>query len=382
MPFCSFVRSRQLNYVGWLGYDNLGDIALFKAIRDVFSQYSYSLIPLKNCFGARILNPVTIIGGSTGIPDWIERLRFTKFNYIFGAGVKDPVFPGYNYIFKDDLKVKLMLDRLKFFRYIGVRGEKSRNQLNKWGIGSEVIGDPCFSLRPHKSIRRIDNRVVISVGSDGILWGMNEEYVYREISQVCRTLKKEGYEIILIPFWKENVHRVKKLSIEEQVKFFDDWFDVQKTLDYIASSKILIGEKLHSIGLSATAGTPFIGLEYQPKCRELAESVGFEEYMVRTDEISEKKVMSLFNCLLNNYEEKIEDLNQRIDLYREKQRNFAVKIVQDIDSTSDHFWRDSSFIKETISEIFWRADLLAHNNRILWKTWDQLLFSHFLNFFT
>jgi len=118
-------------------------------------------------------------------------LRPTTYSYVFGAGVKDPVFYGYNDIFRDRWKVKVMMEKLRMFRLIGVRGNISQSLLAKWGIHSEVIGDPCLSLRISNPSKKSDRKIAISLGSDGILWGMNEERVFREVAKVCRSLRKK-----------------------------------------------------------------------------------------------------------------------------------------------------------------------------------------------
>ncbi len=174
---------KRINYVGWLGFGNLGDSALYIAIKSILNPYSYDLnLPNEPSENRKSLSPVTIIGGSTGIPDWIQDFKFAKLNYIFGAGVKDPNFPGYKYLFKDSLKTKVAIERLKIFKNIGVRGVASLNLLMKWGIKSEVIGDPCFSLRSIIQ-KKDEKKIAINIGSDGILWGMNEESVFRQVAK-------------------------------------------------------------------------------------------------------------------------------------------------------------------------------------------------------
>ena len=108
-------NKRRINYVGWLGQDNLGDEALYSAIQNIFS--SYQLVPVgAGCEDHSISSPVTIIGGSTGIPEWFEWLRPTTLSCVFGAGVKDPSFFGYEYIFRNKMKVSVMIEKLRLFR--------------------------------------------------------------------------------------------------------------------------------------------------------------------------------------------------------------------------------------------------------------------------
>jgi hypothetical protein len=370
---------RRINYLGWLGEGNLGDEALYKAIKGLFSPFK--LVPAMMDLGDHsIVSPITIIGGSTGIPDWIESIRPTHYNYIFGAGVKDPSFYGYDNIFREVLKISVATKRLKIFRGIGVRGDFSKDLLAKWGIQSEVIGDPCFSLQPDSSVKRADDKIAISVGSDGILWGMNEERLIREVAKVCRNLRSEGYELVLLPFWSKNVNRVRKMAKEEEITFFESWYDIQSTLDLIAGCKVLIGEKLHSLGLSAAAGTPFIGLEYQPKCRELAQSVGFENYTIRTDQVSEDKIMKLFNNLSDNYEEMRKQLTAKVDVYQKKQKQFAIRIIRDVESLSEYYWNVPR-ANRLVKNFFWKTDLFFHEKPALWHAWNRVFFLHAMQYF-
>jgi polysaccharide pyruvyl transferase WcaK-like protein len=375
-------KNRQLIYYGWLGYHNLGDEALYRAISSIFSSYSYKFVPIQaDAFYGfnREYSPVTIVGGSTGIPDWMDCLRPTRYSYVFGAGVKDPSFYGYDYVFTQKQKVSVWKNRLKSFRYIGVRGEISKQTLAKWGIDSQVIGDPAFSLRPSESLEKAEKRIAINFGSDGILWGMNDSNVVREIASVIRILKKEGYEVILVPFNGKNAPLVQEVANQEAVSFFDNWFNVESTVNLLASCKLLIGERVHSLALSAAAGTPFVGIEFQPPCYEVAQSVGFEDYTIRTDAVSGAKILSLLNVLLENYEVMRTRLMRRVEMYRRKQAEFATQISQDIESLPENYWNVST-ARKTINNLFWRADAVFWKRAELWKAWDSLLFSRTLKY--
>jgi hypothetical protein len=374
-------NKRRINYVGWLGQDNLGDEALYSAIQNIFS--SYQLVPVgAGCEDHSISSPVTIIGGSTGIPEWFEWLRPTTLSCVFGAGVKDPSFFGYEYIFRNKMKVSVMIEKLRLFRYIGVRGYLSKELLMNFGIKSEVIGDPVLSLKPTENKKKDENKVAVSLGSDGILWGMDEERLFHEIAIVCRNLKKEGFEPILIPFWTQNVAAIKKIAVKERIDFFDNWLDVTSTLNLIASCKVLVGQKLHSLVFSAAAGTPFISLAYQPKCYDFTQSVGFEHYTIRTDKVTERNVLSLFADLLENYRELQGKLVQTVETYREKQKNFALRISRDINLLSDYLWMPPDRQRRMRNNVFWSADFMLHRQTALWYAWNKLFFLHMARYFT
>lgn len=52
-----------------------------------------------------------------------------------------------------------------------------------------------------------------------------------------------------------------------------------------ASADLVIGERLHAVVLATAVGTLFAAVEYRPKLRDFARSIGQERAVVRTDEI-------------------------------------------------------------------------------------------------
>lgn len=228
-------------------------------------------------------------------------------------------------------------------------------------------------------MEKAEKRIAINFGSDGILWGMNDSNVVREITSVIRILKKEGYEVILVPFNGKNAPLVQEVANREAVGFFDNWFNVESTVNLLASCKLLIGERVHSLALSAAAGTPFVGIEFQPPCYEVAQSVGFEDYTIRTDAVSEAKILNLLKILLENYEDMRRQLIHRVELYRKKQADFATQISQDIESLTENYWNVSK-ARKTVNNLFWRTDTVFWKRAELWKAWDSLLFSRILKY--
>ncbi len=204
---------------------------------------------------------------------------------------------------------------------------------------------------------------------------------FGKLPKVCRNLKNKGYDLILIPFSQNNVERLRVFSQKENIFFFEDWFNVESTLNLIANCKLLIGQKMHSLGLSAVAGTPFIGLEYQPKCRELADSVGFNDYIIRTDEISQEKIMRLIDSLIQNYDSLQYTLENKVELYRKRQKIFAAKIMEDIEKLPDYFW-ESTFQKKIVNEAYWAVDSLVSKKGLIWYCWNKLIFDYTWSVFT
>ncbi len=61
--------------------------------------------------------------------------------------------------------------------------------------------------------------------------------------------------------------------------------DLEASLRLIASADLVIGERLHAVVLAAAMATPFVAVEYRPKLRDFAASVGREDSVLRTDEM-------------------------------------------------------------------------------------------------
>lgn len=361
-----------INYVGWVGHQNIGDEALYRVIQNLFHSYRFIY------YQGTAHSQVTFFGGGTLLPllcTSVEpNVRPTKFNYVFGTGVLDPVFYGRWH--------PVAVERLKSFnfRFIGVRDIFSKNILNEWGIKSEVIGDPCLSLEPCPNKRRYDKRVAVNIGSDGLVWGGNEEIVFQEITKVCHTLKTHGYQPVIIPFNKEDFGRIKESPLNN-FEIFREWFDVNSVLDFISSCKILIGERLHSTIFSSCTFTPFISINYRPKCLHFAETMGFEKYAVRTDELTSKKIMDLFFDVMNNWCELNNSLEKAVTFYRKKQATFVERITSDIETLPDYKWVPPNM--SHVKNVFWNVDSLlnVHSSK-LWPIWSKCIFLRLLKFLT
>lgn len=362
---------KRINYVGYHVRGNQGDEALYNINRTIFSKYDFELLPVDSA-NEEQYGQVTLIGGGSIVPVCISWTRPTKYVYVFGAGVLDPLFYGYE---------PLLIDRLRRinFRFFGVRGNISKAFLENWGIRSEVIGDPCLSLKPRAARSKDRSRVGINIGAGfkGGSWG-SQKQVLKEMAKVCRILKNEGYDLVLIPFWTENVPEISELSKSENINVFDDWADIEATLQLISECGIFIGEKLHSIVFSAAANTPFISLAYAPEHFDFLESIGFSKYSIRTSDVKAEKVMTLIDDLTNNYERMQRELVTRVNEYRERQGQFVARMVSDIESLPENKWNARVDSK---TRILWDTDtFLFRNTYKLWKVWNRLFFLHVMGY--
>ena len=69
--------------------------------------------------------------------------------------------------------------------------------------------------------------------------------------------------------------------------------NVTKLLPRIESCEVFIGQRLHSVVMASACGVPSIALEYQPKARDFQTSIGREDWVLSTSEISASRLYSL-----------------------------------------------------------------------------------------
>lgn len=336
------LSKNKISYVGWIGYGNIGDQALYLASKRLLKDYDLSLDCLwsgQNKVQRLIRNygsKVTFFGGGTIIPLWFTKGKNKRrnLNFAFGLGVRNPSFWG-NFessVINDFREWKL--DR------ISVRGYISQKLLADWGIESEVIGDPVLHLQPkeRKDICK-SGSVVINIGkSEGNIHGFNETKVLKEVTKFCQYLENKGYNLILIPFWSKDVNYIKELHGQLKRATFKNYVKndiiaddaISEIIDIISECDFLVGEKLHSIVLSAACYKPFISLEYQPKCFDFSSSVGFEDYNIRTDLLSFEILVEKYTDLMKNEKMMIDKLTSNVNDFRNKMVNFIDLVKSDI----------------------------------------------------
>ncbi len=353
-------QERAITYVGWAGHGNIGDEALYHVNEKLFKQYR--LAPTQR----EKYSKVSLFGGGTLLPLYACSIFPNKYNYAIGVGVHHPSFWGYFDSFTADMM------RRHHFRFLGVRGNISKNLLKSLGVESYVTGDTCLLLEASTHKRKDEFIAInVSVPPDG-MWG-NPELLLREITEFCTCLKADGYQPVLIPFWKGDAIVARRVSEAADIDVFEEWTDIRKVLDFIASCNLLIGERLHSVVFSAATFTPFVCMEYQPKCLDFAESVGFEKYTIRTNQVNSLRLMRLFWDLLDNWRCMQSLLIRKVEEYRKKLREFAVQISEDIESLPKDKWAIPGTVFDTKSRILLGSEFLLYNkNKNLWNAWNIL----------
>lgn len=370
-PLCG---SKVLNYVGWTGHGNMGDQALYKAIQNVFG--AYKLAPTTNSLVLRppqLYSGITLFGGGTLLPIWATSAMANRFNYAYGVAVVDPSFFEFQYGVRTRAFYELAIQRTKdfSFRLIGVRGLMSKRLLESWRIKSQVIGDPCLLFKPDLSLKKDSDLVAVSVGSSEPyepVWGKTED-VAKEVTKFCSILTGEGYDVVLVPFSDVDIPHIRRVSKETGLPIFGQYRNAQATIDFVSTCHVLVGQRLHSAVFSAAALTPFLSIEYHPKCGEFSESVGFQEYVLRAYGASAENLSRKFRRLINNWDNLRDTLKENVEFYRERLLTFASRITKDIESLPDTKWRPPEIWKRTEFQVMNNLELRSPS---IWRLWNRM----------
>ncbi len=89
-------------------------------------------------------------------------------------------------------------------------------------------------------------------------------------------------------------------------------FSHEAFLSRVENLDLLVAMNLHAGILAAVANVPFVSLEYQPKCRDFAATIGWEEFLVRTDDLEPGKLIDRVSAVMVQLEAKRGELCRRM----------------------------------------------------------------------
>lgn len=278
------VPNTRIEYVGFTGQRNLGDDAVLAAIRRLMPWAEIDI---------NLSNPdVLMLGGGTLFNSgnhYLNRLRRLDGpdmeRVVFGTGVRNPDYWGYTERLEDWNPI------LDSALSVGVRGPDSLAIMRRWGYKGpvDVIGDPALSFQRPDDVQTVPGRVVLCpLYTGGDCWGGNDGVVFDEMARTIDRMQAEGRDVVMMtahPADDRWAIEIMRRSGHPDMEYVAGYSDLDATLRLLASAELVIGERLHAVVLAAAVGSPFVALEYRPKVRDFARSIGAEEVVVRTDEM-------------------------------------------------------------------------------------------------
>jgi polysaccharide pyruvyl transferase WcaK-like protein len=320
-------------YLGWHGRGNLGDDAIYDAVRLQLAgatfldlpRFPYEIIFATATGLNRTLRRSTqVMGGGTlvGRRDWrrwvTRGLSLTRGNgsYAIGVGVEDPVFVGCRSgSHKQELKRWAPI--LSRFHTVSVRGPRSAELLSDLGLNVEVSGDPALLL-PRPRIAPEDGLIGVNLGFGDDLWGHDPQMVTDEMSRALRQLSSQGYRFVGV-LMNRSDRRWTEAALRDISADIVAPADAEGAARELARCSVAIVSRLHAGILAALSSTPVISLEYQPKCRDFALSIDDERSLLRTDKLTHGAVVDAVgdafadsSSIRANTQAAVEGLRQRL----------------------------------------------------------------------
>jgi polysaccharide pyruvyl transferase WcaK-like protein len=106
---------------------------------------------------------------------------------------------------------------------------------------------------------------------------------------------------------------------------------VKETIDKLETFDVFIGLRLHSVIFSYCATTPAVLIEYRPKARDFMQSIGMDDFNVRTDAFTAEKGRHLVETLYAGLEGVRQKASARCRDYREglfRERDAVLEILR------------------------------------------------------
>ncbi|MBI1823694.1 MAG: polysaccharide pyruvyl transferase family protein [Nitrospirae bacterium] len=348
--FSHLIRRSRNNilYGGWLGHQNFGDEAVFSGIqslfwehRTIFNSDGVDRLLLSDhvkeyCFSDFMIGGGTLINRSKWrfLGNLQNAVRRNKEILVFGTGVANPDFwMGRRDVWQDSSEFWKGI--LKDASFVGVRGPSSQEILSSWGIPDvKVIGDPVLVYGiEHPSTEEPQKRLGLNCGvTRNVLWGKSDENVIVFFSDLCKYFREKGWEISFFSVFPEDTRFIREVirryNPDEPIEVFEAYLhSTEDALKYFEKVDVFLGEKLHSCVAAACTYTPFVTLEYRPKCLDFAKSVGMEAWCMRTDQLNLMDSVSKVEEIYNHCRTYRSHLYSVVAKYKKKLWESTIKIL-------------------------------------------------------
>lgn len=176
----------------------------------------------------------------------------------------------------------LAVGALKNCRLLSWRDEKSMRLAAELGLGNLpnfAVSDPVLLWQPQavECVKR--ESVVLSLRP----W---KNFDIGAAADLVRNLRAAGERVVLLPLYYGKDGQPgedERLAAEINRRLGADAAEVaavhtpEEVWSVIGSAKLVVGMRLHSLIMAASAGVPSVAISYDPKVSAFAESMGIEE---------------------------------------------------------------------------------------------------------
>jgi polysaccharide pyruvyl transferase WcaK-like protein len=336
-----------VTYLGAAAAINIGDVALFDAIRGLLP--GLHLVPnaptstLSHPLFHRVVEPTAnlmlrggrparavMLGGGTLLNDVYFQGMLRRYAQqglplcLFGTGVESIEMHGD--------RLDQVADVLKDGALISVRDPHAQRALANHGVDAPVIGDPAVALcKPviRESLAERP-RVGVNVGSNrhGLL--APQEQITDAVADTVQKLVDKGWEPRF--FAMHEYDRQELVGLAERFGYGPEsvWYkpqDWQSLLDEMAEMQLIVSQRMHGVILGTGCGCPSISIAYRPKCLHYMESIGMEAQCFRADTVDHASLWAGVEDVLNQYPQMSRAAAEGTSKLRESLADFAQRVT-------------------------------------------------------
>lgn len=211
-----------------------------------------------------------------------------------------------------------------------VRDEESHQALQQMGVTQNVkLGsDLVFTYEALETQARNPKKVTLNLRP----W-KNEEGFLAVFEAFVHDLLDQGYEVVLVPLqvgFDDRVLRALHDRIRHPGLSLLPCEPIEDIISSIASSKVFIGMRLHSLILSALVETPFVGISYDPKVNAFTTAMG-QGHIENLDQLTLERLRDQFQKVLDQEESYLAQLEKGRETAKylaEVNRTVMKKLIQ------------------------------------------------------
>jgi len=297
-------------YFGEIESKNLGDVAVYTALHECYSlgKQITPITPGSEFTGPSLQQELKqyssiMIGGGTQFTPMNTIYLKTIFQsndrvWSFGTGVGSCGFCEHPE--PDLLGIACFLSRI---HPLTVRGPLSQEALHKYGIHSEVIGDPALGYAKDQIFFRGGKRILVNLVSPEHTYELMEyQRFLSSLASSLRVLRAKGYLIEFLALgpgdygYIDHFRSTFGFSGSEIAEIYTSVHDFFETLREAA---VILSMRLHGAILAACAGVPFLLCDYRPKCRDFTTSIQQNDLLLSPSS-SASDIMNSVEYLLGN----------------------------------------------------------------------------------
>ncbi|MFD2698602.1 polysaccharide pyruvyl transferase family protein [Mesonia sediminis] len=348
-----FSNKKRAFYVGCTGMQNLGDNAILVAIKKSFEsklniyEISYNK-PSSGRFLRKIMSSpdFIILGGGTIIrkrrnESYLRILNKMLNRYpnskliVLGPGVADPEFAQMINFPVDKVGWRDTLNKATF---LSVRGVLSKKELEKWSVKTniKVYHDPAiYFTKSEIKLKSKTKKIGLNFANiSNRIYGGDQRTIEKFAYKLVERLINTGWEVYLYPTTRQDTeYMLEKIRLKDfkEITVYYNYSNLKKSLSFLESLDVFVGQRLHSIIFSACVGTPFHALEYEPKISDFIYTTGLTSaYKTKVDNLSVDEILLKINHLYSNLDYEQQKLFGKMIKIKNQQINIVNHLLKNL----------------------------------------------------